>query len=158
VPVVCGAGFKRIIFLNGHYDNTYAIAYGCANAAYKLPPEVKAFPVNYWDGLTADEVAEWNTLKNGLHANLAETSPSWPSANSSTWTANAEFRLPGCWLGPVHGVLLHVAGLIYWRRKMGRGAMPTATPRQESAISRRRPLDPGRLENIEKTFAAMPPR
>ena len=30
-------GFKRIIFLNGHYDNTYAIAYGCANAAEKLP-------------------------------------------------------------------------------------------------------------------------
>src|SRR5512134_1342236 len=34
------SGFKRIIFLNGHYDNTYAIAYGCANASYKLPPEV----------------------------------------------------------------------------------------------------------------------
>src|SRR5919198_447602 len=27
------AGLKRIIFLNGHYDNTYAIAYACANAA-----------------------------------------------------------------------------------------------------------------------------
>ena len=26
------AGFKRIVFLNGHYDNTYAIAYACANA------------------------------------------------------------------------------------------------------------------------------
>ena len=23
-------GFKRIVFLNGHYDNTYAIAYACA--------------------------------------------------------------------------------------------------------------------------------
>ncbi len=30
------SGFKRIIFLNGHYDNTYAIAYGCAAAAEKL--------------------------------------------------------------------------------------------------------------------------
>ena len=28
------SGFKRIVFLNGHYDNTYAIAYACANAAY----------------------------------------------------------------------------------------------------------------------------
>src|SRR5262245_55775717 len=34
------SGFKRIVFLNGHYDNTYAIAYGCANAAEKLPPDV----------------------------------------------------------------------------------------------------------------------
>src|SRR5256886_11332166 len=28
--------FKRIVFLNGHYDNTYAIAYGCAMASGKL--------------------------------------------------------------------------------------------------------------------------
>ena len=28
--------FRRIIFLHGHYDNTYAIAYGCANAADKI--------------------------------------------------------------------------------------------------------------------------
>ena len=32
------AGFTRIVFLNGHYDNTYAIAYACANAADRLPP------------------------------------------------------------------------------------------------------------------------
>src|SRR6185436_605821 len=40
-------GFKRIVFLNGHYDNTYAIAYACANAAERLPRDAKAFPVNY---------------------------------------------------------------------------------------------------------------
>ena len=68
------SGFKRIIFLNGHYDNTYAIAYGCADAAERMPKGVKAFPVNYWDGLTAEEVAEFSGLKNGLHANAAETS------------------------------------------------------------------------------------
>ena len=68
------SGFKRIIFLNGHYDNTYAIAYGCATAADKMSKDVKAFPVNYWDALTAEEIAEFSGLKNGLHANLAETS------------------------------------------------------------------------------------
>src|SRR6478752_3968138 len=41
-------GFRRIVFLNGHYDNTYAIAYACASAAERLPA--------------------------GLHANRAETS------------------------------------------------------------------------------------
>ena len=50
------SGFKRIVFLNGHYDNTYAIAYGCANAADKMSKDVKAFPVNYWDALTAEEI------------------------------------------------------------------------------------------------------
>ena len=40
-------------FLNGHYDNTYAIAYACANAARSAARPVCApFPVNYWDGLS----------------------------------------------------------------------------------------------------------
>ena len=72
------SGFKRIIFLNGHYDNTYAIAYACADAAPRMANDVKAFPVNYWDGLTADDVAEFSGLKNGLHANAAETSAILP--------------------------------------------------------------------------------
>jgi creatinine amidohydrolase len=67
-------GFRRIVFLNGHYDNTYAIAYACAAVADRLRPEVKAFPINYWDGMTAEEAAEFFDAANGLHANKAETS------------------------------------------------------------------------------------
>src|SRR5262249_47982033 len=67
------SGFKRIVFLNGHYDNTYAIAYACAMAAEKLPKDCKAFPINYWDGMSAAEANEFFTLKTGLHANAAET-------------------------------------------------------------------------------------
>jgi len=52
-------GFTRIVFLNGHYDNTYAIAYACANAAGRMPAGVRAFPVNYWDGMTADDAGEF---------------------------------------------------------------------------------------------------
>ena len=37
-------GFRRIVFLNGHYDNTYAIAYACANAAERLPAGVARLP------------------------------------------------------------------------------------------------------------------
>ncbi|MEO5964995.1 MAG: creatininase family protein [Candidatus Limnocylindrales bacterium] len=40
-------GFRRIVFLNGHFDNTYAIAYACANAAPRLPEGTLAFPINY---------------------------------------------------------------------------------------------------------------
>jgi creatinine amidohydrolase len=67
-------GFRRIVFLNGHYDNTYAIAYACANAADRLPADARAYPINYWDGMTADEAAEYFGPTAGLHANRAETS------------------------------------------------------------------------------------
>ena len=66
-------GFRRIVFLNGHYDNTYAIAYACANAAERLPAGTQAFPVNYWDGMTQAEAAEFFDPSNGLHANRGET-------------------------------------------------------------------------------------
>jgi len=42
------SGFRRIVFLNGHYDNTYALAYACAQAAEEgLPEGVRAFPLNH---------------------------------------------------------------------------------------------------------------
>jgi creatinine amidohydrolase len=66
-------GFRRIVFLNGHYDNTYAIAYACASAAERMPAGTRAFPVSYWDGMTADEAAEFFDASNGIHANKGET-------------------------------------------------------------------------------------
>jgi creatinine amidohydrolase len=66
-------GFRRIVFLNGHYDNTYAIAYACASAAPRMVPGTAAFPLNYWDGMTPDEAAEFFDPANGLHANKGET-------------------------------------------------------------------------------------
>jgi creatinine amidohydrolase len=67
-------GFRRIVFLNGHYDNTYAIAYACANVRDRLPAEVTAFPINFWDGMTADEAGEFFGPATGLHAYRGETS------------------------------------------------------------------------------------
>lgn len=68
------AGFKRIVFLNGHYDNTYAIAYACAQAAEKIPKDAKAFPFNYWDGIPAEQWAEVTDNGLGLHASKGEVS------------------------------------------------------------------------------------
>ncbi|MGH2446352.1 MAG: creatininase family protein [Candidatus Limnocylindria bacterium] len=70
---LAAVGFRRIVFLNGHYDNTYAIAYACANVAERLPTGTVAFPVNYWDGLTPEEAAEFFGPSAGLHANRGET-------------------------------------------------------------------------------------
>jgi len=66
-------GFRRIVFLNGHYDNTYAIAYACASAAPRMAEGAQAFPLNYWDGMTEVEAAEYFDPSNGLHANKGET-------------------------------------------------------------------------------------
>jgi len=160
------SGFKRIIFLNGHYDNTYAIAYACANAAEKLSKEVKAFPINYWDGMTPDEAAEYFSLEKGLHANAAETSailainPNLVDLDR----ANAEFPpFPKFTVnsGPVHTAFFFTSpGSVYWATKSGTwGDARSSTPEigeRFLEIGVRATL--AVLENIEKTFAAMPPR
>jgi creatinine amidohydrolase len=160
------SGFKRIIFLNGHYDNTYAIAYACANAAERMEKAVKAFPVNYWDGLTADEVAQYSGLKNGLHANAAETSailainPRLVDMDH----ANAEFPpFPEFTVNtaPVHTAFFFTSpGSVHWATKSGTwGDARRATAEMgerylEAAVRSTLAV----LDNIEKTFAAMPPR
>jgi creatinine amidohydrolase len=160
------SGFKRIVFLNGHYDNTYAIAYACANAAEKMPKDVKAFPVNYWDGLTQDEIAEFSGLKNGLHANLAETSailainPQLVDLEQ----ANAEFPpFPEYTVStaPVHTAFFFSApGSVYDATKSG----TWGDARKSTAAIGERYLEGcvrstlAVLDNIERTFAAMPPR
>ena len=160
------SGFKRIIFLNGHYDNTYAIAYACADAADRMPKDVQAFPLNYWDALTEAEIAEFSGLKNGLHANLAETSAvmainpdlvDLDKANAE-FPPFPEFTVP---TGPVHTAFFFTSpGSVYWATKSGTwGDARRATPQMGE-----RYLEVGVrstlavLENIEKTFAAMPPR
>jgi len=160
------SGFKRIIFLNGHYDNTYAIAYGCAAAAEKLARDVKAFPVNYWDALTPEEIDEWSGLKNGLHANRAETSAVLAINPDlvDMERANAEFPpFPNYTVntGPVHTAFFFTSpGSVHWATKSG----TWGDARQSTAEAGERYLEAGVrstlavLDNIEQTFAAMPAR
>ena len=160
------SGFKRIIFLNGHYDNTYAIAYGCAAAAEKLASDVKAFPVNYWDALTAEEIDEWSGLKNGLHANRAETSAVLAINPDlvDMERANAEFPpFPNYTIntGPVHTAFFFTSpGSVHWATKSG----TWGDARESTAEAGERYLEAGVrstlavLDNIEQTFTAMPPR
>jgi creatinine amidohydrolase len=159
-------GFKRIVFLNGHYDNTYAIAYGCAMAADRMGKDVKAFPVNYWDGLTAAEAAEFSGLKNGLHANAAETSAILAIDPNlvDIERANAEFPpFPEFTVNtaPVHTAFFFTSpGSVYWATKSG----TWGDARKASAEIGERYIEIGVrstlevLKNIEATFAAMPRR
>jgi len=163
------SGFRKIVFLNGHYDNTYAIAYACANAHERMPKTnglVQAFPINYWDAFTPADVDEFSGLKNGLHANRGETSAVLRinPALVDMERANAEFPPFPDYQIPTGGV--HTAyffsnpGSVYWATKSGtwgdaRNSTPEAGERYLQAGVR---STLALLDNIEQTFKAMPPR
>jgi creatinine amidohydrolase len=159
-------GFKRIVFLNGHYDNTYAIAYACANAAERLPRDVKAFPINYWDGIPPEVASQYMSLEKGLHANAAETAAVMAinPALVDMDKANAEFPPFPKWKvesGAVHTAFFFSApGSVYWATKSG----TWGDARQATAEMGERYLQIAAdatlalLEDIEKTFTAMPVR
>jgi creatinine amidohydrolase len=158
-------GFSRIIFLNGHYDNTYAIAYACAMAAERMPAGVRASPINYWDGMTADEAAEYFGPGTGLHANRGETSAvlAINPALVDLDRANAEMPpFPEVTnQGPVHTAFFFSApGSVHRATRSG----TWGDARQATAEYGERYLKVvvdgtiRMIDDIERTFEAMPAR
>ena len=158
-------GFTRIVFLNGHYDNTYAIAYACATAAERMPAGARAFPVNYWDGMTADEAGEFFGPTTGLHANRGETSAVMAIDADLVDLDAANAELPPfpevTNQAPVHTAFFFSApGSVH--RATHSGTWGDA--REASVEYGERYLDVVTeatvrlLDDIERTFAAMPPR
>jgi creatinine amidohydrolase len=158
-------GFRRIVFLNGHYDNTYAIAYACAGAAARMPPGTRAFPINYWDGMTTAQAAEFFDPATGLHANRGETSAvlAINPALVDMERANAEFPpFPEVTNpAPVHTAFFFSApGSVHRATRSG----TWGDARQASAEFGERYLAVvvdstiRLLDEIERTFEAMPPR
>jgi creatinine amidohydrolase len=159
-------GFRRIVFLNGHYDNTYAIAYACASAAERMAPDARAYPINYWDGFTPAEAAEFFDLKTGLHANAAETSAVLAIDPALVDMAEANAEFPPFPTFTVNSAAVHTAfffsvpGSVHRATASGTwGDARSATPAMgerflETAVRSTLTV----LDNIERTFAAMPPR
>jgi len=160
------AGFRHIIFVNGHFDNTYAIAYGCARAAERLPSGTRAYPINYWDGFPPERASQYISLEKGMHANEGEVSAVLainPSLVDMDY-ANAEFpRFPEYKTasGPVHtAFFLTAPGTVY--RITRSGTWGDAT--QASAEKGEQFLQWGveallaLLEDINKTFEQLPVR
>jgi creatinine amidohydrolase len=158
-------GFRRIVFLNGHYDNTYAIAYACANVADRLPATTSAFPVNYWDGMTPDEAAEFFDPSNGLHANKGETSAVLAIAPElvDMELANAEFPpFPNVTSpAPVHTAFFFAApGSVHRATQSGTwGDAREATPEfGERYLAVVTDATVRILDDVERTQQALPPR
>jgi creatinine amidohydrolase len=158
-------GFRRIVFLNGHYDNTYAIAYACANVADRVGPDVKAFPINYWDGMTGEEAAEFFDPSNGLHANKGETSAVMAINPSLVDLDAANAEMPP-FPETTNQAAVHTAfffsspGSVYRATRSG----TWGDPRGSNADFGERYLQVVTeatvrlLDDIERTFAAMPAR
>jgi creatinine amidohydrolase len=158
-------GFRRIVFLNGHYDNTYAIAYACAAATDRMQPGTRAFPVNYWDGMTAEEAGQFFDAESGLHANKGETSavmainPDWADIDA----ANAEMPPfpPVTNQPPVHTAFFFSSpGSVYRATRSGTwgDAREANVEFGEHYLTVVSDATVRLLDEIEQTFAAMPAR
>lgn len=69
-----GAGFRKIVFINGHYTNTGPLTMACYGVSKKLPEGTQAYQITYWEALPQDQLEDYLSLKVGLHANIGETS------------------------------------------------------------------------------------
>lgn len=68
------SGFKRIVFINGHYTNTGPLMMACYDASARLRKGTQAYQITYWEALPPDQLEKYLSLKAGLHANVGETS------------------------------------------------------------------------------------
>jgi creatinine amidohydrolase len=160
-----GIGFGRVVFLNGHYDNTYAIAYACAAVGDRLPAGVRAFPINYWDALMPDEAAEFFDPANGLHANKGETSAVLAINPALVDMAAANAEMPP-FPEVTNQAAVHTAfffsspGSVYRATRSGtwgdaRGSSVEFGERYLEVVTR---STARLLDDIERTFEAMPDR
>lgn len=160
------AGFKRIVFLNGHYDNTYALAYACAQAAESMPAGAKAFPFNYWDGLTAEQAAQMTENGQGMHAGDAEVSALLAINPKLVDLEKTNVELPNFPATITRSPALHTAfffsapGSVYRMTRSG----TWGDARQATAAKGERNLEAGvqsvinLMADIEKTFRELPVR
>lgn len=67
------AGFRHIVFVNGHYENSGAATYALKSVYSQLPPGTLAYCFSYWEALSYQDAATYLGPEAGLHANLGET-------------------------------------------------------------------------------------
>lgn len=70
------SGFKRIIFVNGHYCNDQPLFVAVADTTSNpdLPKGTRVFGVTYWNVMSQAVLERYLSWKAGWHANIGETS------------------------------------------------------------------------------------
>lgn len=118
-------GFKRIIFLNGHYDNELAMYVALKDIAGtdKVPRDTRIMAFSYWNALPPEIGDKYLGFNAGWHSNIGETSavlairpdlvdmknakPEWPTmAKDSMLVFSVITDAKGAWkkLAPKVGV------------------------------------------------------
>jgi len=130
------AGFRHIVFLNGHYENSGAVTYALKSVYSQLPPGTLAYCFSYWEALSPQDGAAYLGPEAGLHANLGETAimlavdpesvdmehavPGWPEPPTDLETNALAAMLP---------VILALPGTMVQVTRTGGWGDPTqATP------------------------------
>jgi creatinine amidohydrolase/Fe(II)-dependent formamide hydrolase-like protein len=67
-------GFKHVVFVNGHYTNSIAIHAALFEVEDQLPRDAIVYGFNYWDPLPPEQGEAYLGFREGLHANVGETS------------------------------------------------------------------------------------
>ena len=161
------SGFKRIIFSTATTTTPTRSPTAAPNAAEKLAKDVKAFPVNYWDALTAEEIDEWSGLEEraareprrdvGRAGDQSRISWTWSARTPSSRRSRSTRSTPG---PSTRRSSSPRRGRCTGRRNRG----TWGDARKSTAEAGERYLEAGVrstlavLDNIEQTFAAMPPR
>ena len=139
----------------------------CAIAADKMPKDVKAFPINYWDGLTRRRgrgvlrLEERPARERGRDLSHPRASIRISSISKRPTPSSRRFPEFTVNTAPVHTAFFFTSpGSVYWATKSG----TWGDARQSTPEIGERYIEAGVrstlavLDNIEKTFAAMPPR
>ena len=135
--------------------------------AERIGKDVKAFPVNYWDGMPPEVAAQWSSLKKGLHAHTAEVSAVMAINPDLVDTEKLNAECPNfpeytiANIGAAHTAYFFTSpGSVYWATRSGTwGEARDSTPekgREYLDLCVQSTL--AVLENIENTFRAMPVR
>ena len=70
------SGFRRIVFINGHYCNDQPLFVGITDATNnpKLPKGTRIYGLTYWNTMEEKALDNYLSWKAGWHANIGETS------------------------------------------------------------------------------------
>ncbi len=108
-------GFRRIIFVNGHYcnDQPLFVAITDVTASPELPKGTNVYGITYWNVMSPKMAEKYLSWRVGWHANIGETSAilaiddkivdmrrapvEWPKVGEDTATLNISATQTGGW-------------------------------------------------------------
>jgi creatinine amidohydrolase len=157
-------GFKRVIFVNGHYTNSIAIHAALFEADDLLPSDAIVYGFNYWDPMPRDQQDAYLGFGVGLHANIGETSAVMAVDESLVDLDAAVAEYPsfpgGVSLPLVSAFFLSGKGRTYRATRSGVWGDPAGSTREQGLtyFEQIEEACVAFIDGVEQAFAAYPER